>query len=385
MQNIENVHTMHTVNDKNKIITKVSIGRSGNPRAPFEVRWRENGKVCRRRFKNKVDALRFASDAKAEYAMPAELRFDLAERVIFAQVKIMLDKAGMPIDKLPDIVRDKLAERLCAGCEWSKAVAEFINDCHRRNLRLITVNGYARGLRSFYNAEMLQNVAQYGQEAAEKYLTSVLSPLHQKRLLSAFFAFCKKKKWVVANPFDGAHIAGVLRDKATPQIITPEQCRDMFATCPVAWKPALALMAFAGVRPTEVLPDGGKREVVRVGDIDFKRRVITIRAEVAKTRVERRLAGLPDILWRYLAPLKGTDKRANIAAGSYTVFRRVKDGLDVRLSKDALRHSFASYGFHFLGAEHTVEILGHVGGFGVFAKHYKGLADADSAAEYFNI
>lgn len=57
----------------------------------------------------------------------------------------------------------------------------------------------------------------------------------------------------------------------------------------------------------------------------------------------------------------------------------------VDLPHDVLRHSFASYGYHYLGAEKTVEILGHVGGFGVFAKHYKGLATPAQAKRYFEI
>lgn len=70
---------------------------------------------------------------------------------------------------------------------------------------------------------------------------------------------------------------------------------------------------------------------------------------------------------------------------SYQVYRRVKHNSGIPIPKDALRHSFASYGYHFLGAEKTVEMLGHIGGFGVFARHYKGLATPDDAKLYFSI
>ena len=38
----------------------IKIGKSGNPHCPFEVRWSEAGKLCRKRFKAKGDAALFA-------------------------------------------------------------------------------------------------------------------------------------------------------------------------------------------------------------------------------------------------------------------------------------------------------------------------------------
>ena len=120
-------------------------------------------------------------------------------------------------------------------------------------------------------------------------------------------------------------------------------------------------------------------------DVDFAGRKITVPAEVSKVRRARVLTDLPDNLWAWLEPLKNRPTAHTVAPASYDVWRRAKAQSGVELPKDVLRHSFASYGYHYLGAEHTVEILGHVGGFGVFAKHYKGLANADDAKKYFTI
>ncbi len=88
---------------------------------------------------------------------------------------------------------------------------------------------------------------------------------------------------------------------------------------------------------------------------------------------------LPRNLWVWLDSARGCDAAKNVAPGNCDCWRRAKDATGVKLPKDVLRHSFASYGYHYLGAEHTVEILGHIGGFGIFAKHYKELANAADA------
>lgn len=52
--------------------------------------------------------------------------------------------------------------------------------------------------------------------------------------------------------------------------------------------------------------------------------------------------------------------------------------------KDAMRHSFASYGYH-RGLEWAVDVMGHVSGFRVFVKHYKGAASKEASDRYFAI
>lgn len=360
---------------------KYRLGKSGNPHAPFEVRWRENGKTFRKRFANKWEAQNFAAIENKESAFEPDMQFNSGERAFFSIAKKILAEAGEPIDSLPDILRRALAERRL-GCPWEQARDAFLAECERRKLRTTTVGWYRRVVALFERAEKPADVAELTEERLQSYLVGQISAAHQKRVLSAFFAFCAMRGWVARNPITNAKLAKPLREKSAPEIITPEECAELMQSCPDEWKPALALMAFAGVRPNEIVSDD-KAEVLRVENIDFKKRVVIVPANVAKTRQERRLAGLPAVLWHYISPLANAPKNTKIAAGSYTAFRRVKSKLPVPLSKDVLRHSFASYGYHYLGAERTVEILGHVGGFGVFAKHYKGLADAEAAKKYF--
>lgn len=362
---------------------KITLTRSGNPRAPFEVSFADNGKRKKRRFATEFDARQFYDELKREDDMPELLKASDTERLFLARVKRLAEPFGVSLDVVEDIVKRHIGEVASSGCGWEPALDEYIRHCYRRNLRATTVEWYLRILRRFGREESVQDVRECTQERVGEWLAGLSSPLHFKRVLTPFFEFCRRKKWIAANPANGSELVMKRADRSIPQIITPEQVETLFAELPDAWKPAVALMAFAGLRPLEVLPCEENSDVIKTGDIKFGEEMIIVRAGVAKTRAERRLTGLPAILWHYLLPLYSPDLTSNVAPGSYAAWRKIKERLSVPLKKDVLRHSFASYAYHYLGAERTVEILGHVGGFGVFAKHYKGLADADSAREYF--
>jgi integrase len=98
---------------------------------------------------------------------------------------------------------------------------------------------------------------------------------------------------------------------------------------------------------------------------------------------------MPENLWKWLELTPANKRKGNIIPVSYNVFRNARDRAcketKLKWIQDGLRHSFTSYAWHFLGAEHTVEILGHEGGFEVLKKHYKGMATKAEADEYFKI
>lgn len=59
--------------------------------------------------------------------------------------------------------------------------------------------------------------------------------------------------------------------------------------------------------------------------------------------------------------------------------------LTIKLPHDVLRHSFASYGYHYLGIEKTVEILGQESGYEVYKTHYKAMVRIQDSADFFSI
>lgn len=363
---------------------KISIGKSGLHKCPFEVRWTFGGERKRKRFKSRGDAEFFAENLREEEVLPDAYRFAPDERSVFASIKALCGRAGVPLADALDFVRAGIGSKAVAGCPWADAEQAFIADTERRGARAQTLKFYRSRLGLFAARENVQNIAEVDAERAERYLAGILSPEHAKRALRAFFNFCKGQKWIAANPFELAKTPRRLKEFAAPSILSVADTERLLSAVPAKWEPAVALMAFAGVRPNELASLDGA-EVVRVGDIDFAARKITIRAEVSKVRRVRILTGLPDNLWAWIEPLRGLPAEDSVAPASYDVWRRVKRNSGVKLPKDVLRHSFASYAYHNIGAERAVEILGHIGGFAVFAKHYKGLSDADTSAKYFEV
>lgn len=352
--------------------------------------WREDGSRAAKFFASQGDALIFQAkfNEANKDSLPDNLDASVDDRIILAQIKSECKRLNADLNDALACVKEHLADFLNAskvtGCDWDSAANLYLTECAKRGARPTTLRGYKFQILKAKTDLNINDVGLLNTDGANKYLSSVKYPSHAKRALRPFFNFCKEKGWVSCNPFDDAQTPRILREKIHPSIISPDDCRKLLNAVPDAWKPAFALMAFAGLRPGEVVSPE-REPVIKIANIDFKNKRITVPADVAKTRMTRVLTDLPANIWAWLSPLQKLPKDDNVAPASYEVYRRVKRDSGVSIPKDALRHSFASYGYHFLGAEKTVEMLGHIGGFGVFAKHYKGLATPDDAKLYFAI
>lgn len=352
--------------------------------------WREDGSRAAKFFENEGDALIFQAQRNQsdESGLPDNLMFSVDERILFAQIRSECAQNSASLEDALSCLKKHLKQFVsiesAPGLDWAQAVQMFLDDFSRRGARPSSLKFYKSLLKLFFDAESPKNVKEISPKRAEKYLESCKSPAHAKRTLRAFFNFLTEKGFVSQNPFKDCKLPRRLKEFKNPEILTVYQTEKFLKSLPKDWQPAAAIMAFAGVRPSEIVsPDCDP--VLKISNIDFKSRRISVPAEVSKTRRLRILAQLPANLWRWVEPLRKISINQNVAPQSYNVWRKVKDSTGVELPKDVLRHSFASYGYHFLGAEHTVEILGHVGGFGVFAKHYKGLATPAEAKRYFKI
>jgi integrase len=144
--------------------------------------------------------------------------------------------------------------------------------------------------------------------------------------------------------------------------------------------PALAVMAFAGVRPFEAL-----RLTWDHVRMDAVKPMIVMLADVTKTRATRHVAisgNLREWLKRYrrddgplvasAATMRAGRERAMAAAGI------------AAWPKDVLRHTAATM-LHGLthDANYTASQLGHTGGTSVFERHYRGVMPAPDDVERF--
>ena len=121
---------------------KVNFGKSGNKNCPFEVRWTENGKTKRKRFKIKFDALAFFEKMQAEYQTPEELQISIADRIFLHEIIELRKSKNLTNSDIIRILNNYVNPNICTGKDWSVANREYFSNCEKRNLRQCTIDGY---------------------------------------------------------------------------------------------------------------------------------------------------------------------------------------------------------------------------------------------------
>lgn len=338
----------------------------------------EKGKRTTTSFKNKIDAENFVFHKNSTSIVEDAFCFSNEDRIKLAKIRDLCNIKKIDLDVAIELVKNY---SVMEDEEIETLFQKFLKECERRNLRIKTISGYSFQLRKFNKFALskgIKKLSQITEQNISEYLQGINSPLHAKRALSALGSYCKDNKYWSNNLFQDAKISKIISEKEPPHILGVNDAKTLFKVLPDTWKPLFALMAFAGIRPEELVPSQ-KKDCLQIKNIDFENKKIAIPASVAKTREPRILENLPENLWEWLNPLKG----AKSICKGYEAYKLIRRKLPVKLKKDVFRHSFASYGYYFLGVEHSVKILGH--DYKTFKKFYEGIANKENAQEYFNI
>lgn len=376
---------------------------------PHEIRFYDpDGKIHSKFFENKLSvkdesgqivklgAMDFMDECNSSIRLPEEMQFTITDRMLFSQIKAACEAAGTPIDKAAEIVKLNIENFSQAkGMTFDKAKTAFLADCERRRTRKDTRLFYTRFINDFAKYFKHPDIIAVTRTAAEAYLASHKSPDHAKRALRAFFNYCVSQKWIPISPFYKIKSPKIIKPKKIPPVLSVDNTSLLFSKLEDKWKPLFALMAFAGVRPGELISPNEKpskseksaprKNGLEIKHIDFKAKRIVIPDTVAKTQDARIILTPPENIWKWLQPLKTRPKEdIYVAPGSYEAYRKQKalSGIDFT-NTSLLRHSFGSYAYHFLGVERTIEITGHE--YKTFKKHYKGLATPKDSKLYFSI
>ena len=140
--------------------------------------------------------------------------------------------------------------------------------------------------------------------------------------------------------------------------------------------PALAVMTFAGLRPTEAM---------RVGwdAVNFDEGLISLTGEATKTRTTRHVTISPN-LRRWLEAYKGEGKLVASPIKYRTEREKLMRALKVKeWPNDVLRHTAATQIYaRTKNADKTCSELGHFGT-EMFLKHYKGIAPKPADVDKF--
>ena len=381
----------------------MSIQKIKRKSKPFLVRCKNiDGKIISATFATRTEAEEFELSNKAEKKMPSELQIDGVERGDVAKIKKLCAEYGLSLHDAVPMFQKFLKDSQRPTLLFPDAQTKFLAFLEAKKVRPRTYGFYENHTKRFLkwcNACGFYEASHFSAESAQMYMDAVRSKPQAKRALRAFWSFLCDSGYAAENVFKKVKIPKILGDKAEIQIMTPKETEANINAIRPEFKPLYALMAFAGIRPEELIYDksdkNAKSDCFKFSDIDFERKRIIVRASVAKTRETRIITGLANI-WPWLEPIKGwktiypSEMTMLRPVGKRTTTKNVyqqwiqsKKTLPYPIPQDALRHSFASYAYHVFGVEKAVEILGH--DYKVYKKFYKAVATEEDSKAYFSI
>jgi integrase len=196
--------------------------------------------------------------------------------------------------------------------------------------------------------------------------------------LGSLFGYAVKHGYMDRNPVESIEKMKVV-DKPV-EILTVDELAALLEHASADVLPLLAIGAFAGIRTAELLR-------LNWQDINLKTGFLNVAAAKSKT-AQRRLIKMEPCLQSWLAPYSG--KTGPIFSGNNVfVFlndvRGVAKAAGVRIPKNALRHSFASY--HIAKYQDAAKLaldMGHTTTKLIFS-NYRELVTPEEAERYFNI
>jgi integrase len=172
------------------------------------------------------------------------------------------------------------------------------------------------------------------------------------------------------------------RDGAEPAVLqAAEGAKVLAAAGP--HRSALALMMFAGIRPHELAGTNKPRLLWR--HVNTADRIVIVPGEVSKTGRRRPIEGLPETVWRWLAPGAADQPVATVSARQIINTARRALGW-ATWPHDCLRHTFASHALALTSDPGAVSLwLGHEGRPTLLHRHYRGLSTKAVAEAWFGL
>lgn len=196
-----------------------------------------------------------------------------------------------------------------------------------------------------------------------------ISPRRRKNLRGAvvtFFRWCRRRGYLPEALTAAEKLESPSISRRVPETWEPAEMRLMLDACPPAYLPWLVLSGFAGIRQEELITDpASDKSPLDWSDFHWKRKVIIIRPETAKTGDRRVIPILPVVrAWLHaeslpagrVCPVDPPYKARDASRPSTTAMLAELVG---GWRRNALRHSFISYRAAQVGLAQTAMEAGN--------------------------
>jgi len=217
-----------------------------------------------------------------------------------------------------------------------------------------------------------------------------------RRVLSAFFRWCEKKKYVSGKIVPDANKTALKRaeNRKVINYLTLSEVADLLITLDQAeslpMKIAYLLKLFCGVRTSElrkqVLEDGVKKDVyLTMRDIDLEDETVFISGQLSKK--QGRVIEMPSCCVVWIRKwMKDSDEVLSVNApfvpsNSNRSMRNFNKKHGIVLTQNVLRHTYSTYLSAKIGGSETATQMGNSSG--VVATHYARPVKKASAERFF--
>jgi integrase len=194
------------------------------------------------------------------------------------------------------------------------------------------------------------------------------------RCIKVFFSFAKSRGYLPQSEATAAELVPVAKEGETKtEIFQPAEMTKLLAAASSEELALLAIGAFAGLRMAEI-----KRLEWKA--VDLGRRIITLRADQAKT-ASRRIVPISDNLAAWIQQLPRDGKVVGKPGPDLT---KLAEKLDMEWPRNALRHSYISY--RLAVVKDAAKVALEAGNSpDIIFKHYRELVTEPEAKEWFSI
>ena len=393
-----------------RIYTEERYGKTS-----YRVYYQLLGRKKTRRFKTAEDAERFRDYLNSSIpTAPTEWEYDISEKELSAIVKmIMRQKNVTNIDDVYACLTNNLTPNIVSFKTVTEAALEFAEVKRLEGRRANLITQYEQVLSGLIKqlGKKTPKLSDCNQTTIEAYLKTkkIGGKKHAYVMLKSFFRWCISRKYMQLSPIDDVVLPKkVQKDNYNASVLHPLALNILLELT----RPNLyihityLLLSMTGLRPQELLPTTkDTKDTLRWNDIQPQTKAIRIRRDISKTHSASTIIGTPQRLWGTLCEIPMQKYQSSDRIGiNYYYYKKLTRHLNALLSlaydlfikkggvllptqsflitRDILRHSFASYAIHTIGIPATALITRH--SLAIMQSHYLGVATKEDAELYFN-